>query len=479
MQNSAPETVKHNLEKCGATVDLVRFDFQEMCKSLLTHPRIANKENFAFPDPNNPYVKPPTWEQVEANPDSHILSDLHQGRWFIQTHHMKCVVENRDVLLPIIIFIDKTHTDAIGRLKQEPVLFTLGIFSLRARMNPLCWRPLGYIPNLENVSTWKDAKDKLSDYHSMLSVILEPLVKTQRAGGFKWDLKLGTQVFPCVFRCEVAYFCGDNEGANKICGRYGSNTNIKNLCRVCTCPLEKISSTHRPEHPEITREMVKNLKNKEDEQALSHYNIKNATDDLSFGAYQVWGCHRCSPSDHLHTRRIGTQKRLVECCLECKCINARHMITKIMDDRRRRATTEQSAGTGGGKTNKSSADSVLKFDDDGNDKLDKNGNPVEPPPPDKELYLVVTEKLNLEDEAKMKVFSPGFCARVETMAKYWGKTLQHQSDRSLGRTFFPNGITSNTKIAGHTRPGVLVLFLLVFVSSFGASHFETANTKKE
>ena len=42
-------------------------------------------------------------------------------------------VANRDLLCPVILFIDKTHIDSKLRLTLEPVTFTLGIFTKEVR----------------------------------------------------------------------------------------------------------------------------------------------------------------------------------------------------------------------------------------------------------------------------------------------------------------------------------------------------------
>jgi hypothetical protein len=60
--------------------------------------------------------------------------------------------------------------------------------------------------------------------------------------------------------------------------------------------------------------------------------------------------------------------------------------------------------------------------------------------------------------------------------------LLHQSDKSLGRTHFVNGITSHSKLAAHEMIGKLILYLLTFCSGYSSQYFETAvdqrNVKK-
>ena len=64
---------------------------------------------------------------------------------------------------------------------------------------------------------------------------------------------------------------------------------------------------------------------------------------------------------------------------------------------------------------------------------------------------------------------------------YWGKLLQHQSDRSLGKTYFPNGIATGetTKFTCGEMPGVLLLHVLLLSSTIGTQFFETPPTEAD
>ena len=50
---------------------------------------------------------------------------------------------------------------------------------------------------------------------------------------------------------------------------------------------------------------------------------------------------------------------------------------------------------------------------------------------------------------------------VDTWAKRVGKHLQHQSDRNLPRTYFPNGISGGTKLNGHEYVGVVLVLAIL------------------
>jgi hypothetical protein len=101
---------------------------------------------------------------------------------------------------------------------------------------------------------------------------------------------------------------------------------------------------------------------------------------------------------------------------------------------------------------------------------------------DTEIVVKITEKLDESELMPYRVFSKEVRADVDLMAKKWGWILQHQSDKSLGRTHFVNGITSKSKLAAHEMIGKLILYLLTFCSGYCKQYFETAadqrNVKK-
>jgi hypothetical protein len=205
MDGLVPEVCETPLPKGGYVVHVVRYDFLEMMRSLLTNPDLARDENYLFPGGNEPWwIDAPTWEDIESNhPESYIHSNIVQGEWYVCTHHLKCKVEKQDVLLPVIFAVDKTHTDVKGNLCLEPVIFTLGIFNRATRNRASAWRPLGFIPNLSVVCSKLEPEDKVDNYHRCLDVILTSFVETQKCDGIQWNVQLQGKAYDIVFKPEV------------------------------------------------------------------------------------------------------------------------------------------------------------------------------------------------------------------------------------------------------------------------------------
>jgi hypothetical protein len=177
--------------------------------------------------------------------DDHIYGDIHTGKWMIDTWDVLCKGRPKRILLPIIFFIDKTHTDLKGNLCQEAVWYTLGIFDYITRRNPRAWRPMGYIPNQSTHRTSKNGTGKLSDYHVVLKHILHQFTELQKKDGFYWEFSYKGQKYEAVFDCRLLFCVGDTEGHDKLCGRYNyRGAGVSCLCRYCDTPFEETGNPH-------------------------------------------------------------------------------------------------------------------------------------------------------------------------------------------------------------------------------------------
>ena len=92
-------------------------------------------------DPDDPFGAPPEREYGQPF-ESHHGQRYHEIRTHLGKNAYK---EDEEVLLPVILYVDKTHIDRGGRFTLEPVMFTLSIFTEKARRRVEFWRPLGFI----------------------------------------------------------------------------------------------------------------------------------------------------------------------------------------------------------------------------------------------------------------------------------------------------------------------------------------------
>jgi len=136
LNNSSPELTKSViLPHSRACVDLVVHDFKWQVQSLLTDPRICQSD-YLFHD-NDPFAPPP--DHV-----SHI-SDVNSGLAYRETYKKLIKDPSRDVLLPIIFYMDGAVTGQYDKLQIEALKFTLGIFKGVARNRKSAWQELGYV----------------------------------------------------------------------------------------------------------------------------------------------------------------------------------------------------------------------------------------------------------------------------------------------------------------------------------------------
>ena len=177
-------------------IPVTRFSIKGAIISLLTNPFLMKDENLLL-DKTNPYRRVPK---------STVLDDINTGWWYHETSNIMCT-DDKDVLFPLLIFIDGSNIDNNGRLSVEPVTLTLGIFNRETRNVAEAWRTIGFIENKSNkvsedLKQSKQSSAKLQDYHAILDYILKDLKDIQgKTGGFAWNLHLGeSQVFSLA-RC--------------------------------------------------------------------------------------------------------------------------------------------------------------------------------------------------------------------------------------------------------------------------------------
>lgn len=392
---------------------------EEAIRSLLTDTELMTDGNLDFFNTDDPFAGPPDMT------DDHVFGDVHSGCRVRETFEMLCTVRGRDVLLPIIFFIDKTHIDEHGRLCQEPVCITLGIFNLATRRKPRAWRPIGYIPNQSAHPTAPTPRGKLSDYHVVLRHILKGFSELTRKSGFFWSFEYRGKRIDCVFFPFLLFVVGDTEGHDKLCGRYNCRSDrVACICRYCDTPYSK---TDDPSYDfELTKQKdIKKLMDDNDLVGLkkiSHHLLTdgNAFDSIEFGAGNEYGANQACPAETLHCIQKGLH-----------CYGKESFLAQKKQIKAQRKALRQSENTPS-----------------------------------------VTVPTSQDELDKFKVFTPTVVKIVEQVLLIWGALLQQQSDREMPRTYFPQGICGLTKINAHEQEGTLVLFLLLLCSSLGEYWFE-------
>ena len=120
-------------------------------------------------------------------------------KWYQTTHKEFVKDKELDFLLPLILYIDETGTDAFQRYPLEPLMFTFALLRRHAREKSSAWRHMGFVPK---VSDYDTSAEGLQQYHECIEAILADLEYLQanpptvelNLGGVKKSVRLILQV---------------------------------------------------------------------------------------------------------------------------------------------------------------------------------------------------------------------------------------------------------------------------------------------
>ena len=248
LEDLRPKKDRITLPNAKVVLEVTTFDAVEAVLSLMTDEQLWRVENMDVFDKHHPdgVFGCPAYDYRGQDPEQidqeYVLGGLFTGHLNAMVYDKRVKVEGRQVVVPIISFIDKTYVDTHGRLCQEPVCITLGIFNQATRNNPRAWRVLGYIPNQAMHMMASKPVDKLEDYHYVLRHILQPLQDNVLGkGGIYWEFPkefapAGHKGKDYAALLEFYYSAstGDNEGHDKCSAHFTSRSlKIEYPCRRC------------------------------------------------------------------------------------------------------------------------------------------------------------------------------------------------------------------------------------------------------
>jgi len=240
------EPIPKQVELSHSLVTVPCFDVVEQIMSLIYDSDVYKQSNLLQGN-----FDPKTWRPTADLGEDDLLNDIHTGSLYHEALNRYCPPGHtinglRALGLPLIFFIDKTHSDCFGALATTPISFTLGIFCKEFRRKYKAWRHAGFLPNSafgigKHHITDEDLekilpKEKLEDLHRMIAVILEPVFKMlEEHGGITCVLDGETVVLVPWIHLII----GDAVGNNELCGHYGGN-NAKCLVKDCRCTKDQL-----------------------------------------------------------------------------------------------------------------------------------------------------------------------------------------------------------------------------------------------
>ena len=357
-EKQVPDLVKKKvivLPSSGAKVDIIYHDARDQVVSLLTDPRFEDEDFLHFDD--NPLAPPP--ENLS------YVEDVNTGTAYTKTYKKLITNPQKQMLVPILLYIDGAVTGQFDKLEVEALKMSLGILKKRARDKDYGWRTLGYVPNYtgsdsrgkkilqesqhaaasllptaeeEGIVDQSDEdsdaasqgfryiaeedyelhNNKAQDYHKILATILESYQQLE-ANGMVWDYKYRGKLYKDVRLVFFIEFVPcDNDEADKLCGHYRSRgEHVASLCRFCTIRTGQADSHFMPKNVKLkTTAKIKRLVDCRQLEKLkdwSQQDIINAFHPLRFGLHNDLGVHGACPMEMLHQILLGLFKNVRDC----------------------------------------------------------------------------------------------------------------------------------------------------------------------
>ena len=288
-------------------VSVTRFDFGAQLYSLLTDQKLMQPENLIFGDDPHRRVPPPL--------QSHVFNDVETSKWYYETQQKVCVSPN-DVLIPLILYIDKTYVRGKG---AEPISVCLACCKRNIRSTPMAWRNIGMIPGklgdlVPNMAfpVASLGEMRLNDWHYVVRHIMSGVKQLQDLGGLEWTM-FGKK---CTLHIPIMFIIGDIEGHDKVCSRKSGHTKLMNgvthscnitrsECGFVDSVCTKFQAFDIKWKQDGYQNINSSLRDKEELKTqlddLGFYaNIVNAFFDLDYGASR-YGTHGACAICLLHT----------------------------------------------------------------------------------------------------------------------------------------------------------------------------------
>ena len=314
-------------------VGIVWHHARDCVVSLLTDPRLSDNDYLFFG--NDPLAPPP--ENLA------YIADINTGTAYRESYKQLITKPGKQILVPIIMYIDGAVTGQFDKLEITSLKMTLGIFNRKARDKEFLWRALGYVPNYSkessrakkmflesghlaaanlDVSDGEGSDDEVEevhsaqDFHSLMDVILESYRELE-SETMLWDLNYRGKLHKDV---ELVFYLSfvkcDTSEADKLCGQFRSRTGkVAMLCRYCLCPTDD-SDDHLAKHKYKQEATIKKLVDANNVEALrkiSQQPVNNAFHGLRFGLQNDRGIHGACPLELLHALLLGIFTRMRDC----------------------------------------------------------------------------------------------------------------------------------------------------------------------
>jgi|GEM_PF-4704884 hypothetical protein len=323
------------------------------------HCRVSNYDVFKFPfvgmlqdllDSCGSEMHVINKQDQERSIDPLTKSELWNSDWMADTFRRFDIYKNfdteKEIMLPLILYMDKTGTDALQRYSLEPVLFSTAAIPRETREKDSSWRNLGFIPSLSNTDQNQEEtydQKQLQLYHDCLSVILRDLILAQKNPPTVTVERNGKKI-KLKARLPVMIVMGDQKSQDTLCGRKHANSGgAGRVHRSCMCSyltvdspshecvdvcsrtikrlvqsaltspdhLKNIASQFSSPSDENERVVIENYLKRQQQMnsqilqyPFTQHAIDNAFDEVDFGAWDS-GIFKATFDDFMHSTESG------------------------------------------------------------------------------------------------------------------------------------------------------------------------------
>jgi Plavaka transposase len=292
-----------------------------------------------------------------------LTDELWNTRWMVDTFRYghRDFTMGSDVMLPLIIYMDKTGTDAYQRYSLEPVIFSLGNIPREKRDNRRAWRHLGFVPSNKHLDK---SLPKLEFYHNCLQVILQELKAAQREHPTVRIKQPDGNVYELRARLPIVVVMGDQLSQDTLCARLKVNAGgASRIHRSCMCSYLSVDDpsltcmsvskhvldqmtqlallnddriTNISDGSRVEVDFLKKLRQMNQRflaKPYGTYPVRNAFHGADFGGWTE-GIYEATLDDFMHSTELGVIKTLNEVVFQGltkgECTEVEYLMQTIM-----------------------------------------------------------------------------------------------------------------------------------------------------
>ena len=217
--------------------DVVVYDFVPQLLQLLQNPNIMVADNLVI-DVLNPLQK--------YQSPNNILNEAISGSVYRNAYDRMITNPQKQLFVPIIQWIDRTHVTGNARYSLKPYIFTPAIFTETFRRKFEAWGYHGFLPKRKESRAENEIKlqgDNLRRYHAELDVVLSTFkTANQRLTNIQLPLGPQGQIVVDIVTC-VLFVIQDIQEGDQLCGRFGPHSSkIRRQCRACDVNYDNLNN---------------------------------------------------------------------------------------------------------------------------------------------------------------------------------------------------------------------------------------------